>query len=316
MTEPRFAIFGAGFWAQFQIAAWQELKGPHCVAIYNRTRSKAEALARKFGVPSVYDDPEDLLLHEPIDFIDIITDVGSHHPLVLLAARYKIPVICQKPMAASLKQAHEMVAACRRAGVPFLVHENWRWQAPLRQLKRVLDEGRIGRPFRARIDMISGFPVFKNQSFLARLEQFILADMGSHLLDVARFLFGEAKTLHCQTQRVHPKIRGENVATVMLNMRNGMTVLAEMAYAENFLERDSFPETVVFVEGEKARLNWLRLLARVTTKKGPMPNAIHRLAIRGRIPLRYRPFQHRSLVTPICWRVWWERLRKPQPRTI
>src|SRR5207302_11419488 len=111
-----------------------------------------------------------------------------------------------KPLAPSLAEAERMVAACDEAGVPLLVHENWRWQTPIRQLKRVLAEGRIGTPFRARIDFLSGFSVFANQPFLAALDRFILTDIGSHILDVARFLFGEVRRLYCQTQRVHRDI--------------------------------------------------------------------------------------------------------------
>ena len=196
MANLRFAIFGTGFWSRFQLAGWRELEGVECVALYNRTRARAEALAHEWGVPAVYDDPEALLDRERVDFIDIITDVDTHSRFVHLAAARRIPVICQKPMAPSLPVAEQMVAACREAGVPFFVHENWRWQTPLRQLKQVLAEGRIGTPFRARIDMISGFPVFANQPFLKDLEQFILTDMGSHILDVARFLFGEAENLY------------------------------------------------------------------------------------------------------------------------
>jgi D-apiose dehydrogenase len=64
--------------------------------------------------------------------------------------------------------------------------------------------------------MISGFPVFNNQPFLKELEQFILTDLGSHTLDTARFLFGEASSLYCQTRRIHADIRGEDVATIMM----------------------------------------------------------------------------------------------------
>ena len=192
MASLRFAIFGTGFWARFQLAAWRELKGVECVALYNRTRAKAAALAAEFGVPHVYDDPVALLDQEQLDFIDIVTDVDTHSRFVQLAAQRALPVICQKPMAPTLAAAEHMVASCRDAGVPFFIHENWRWQTPIRQLKRLLNEGRIGRPFRARIDMISGFPVFDNQPFLKNLEQFIITDLGSHVLDAARFLFGEA----------------------------------------------------------------------------------------------------------------------------
>src|SRR6185503_10227342 len=141
------------------------------------------------------------------------------------------PVICQKPMASSLKTARQMVDRCGKAGVPLLIHENWRWQHPIRELKRALQSGQIGRPFRARIDMISGFPVFKNQPFLAELEQFIITDLGTHTLDTARFLFGEAQSVYCETTRVHPNIKGEDVATITMRMGEDVIVTVNMAYA-------------------------------------------------------------------------------------
>jgi predicted dehydrogenase len=269
VPTTRFALFGAGFWAGYQLSGWLELPAVSCVAIYNRTKSKADHLALRFKVAATYDEPERLLDEVAVDFVDICTAVETHADLVLLAARRKLPVVCQKPMAPSWEEAERMVQACRQAGVPFFVNENWRWQTPIRALKQVLDEGAVGDVFRARITMVSGFPVFANQPFLREVEHFILMDMGSHLLDTARFLFGEAETLYCQTRRVHTDIRGEDVATVMLRSRSGATVLVEMGYAENYLERDHFPQTFVFVEGTKGSAElapdyWLR----VTTASG------------------------------------------------
>jgi predicted dehydrogenase len=268
MTNLRFAIFGTGFWSRFQLAAWRELPGVECVALYNRTRAKAEALARDFGVPAVYDDAEELLRREQLDFIDIITDVDTHSQFVYMAAAHGMPVICQKPMGPSLATAEAMVATCRAAGVPLFIHENFRWQTAIRQVKRVLDEGQIGRPFRARLDFISGFPVFANQPFLAELEQFIITDIGSHILDIARFLFGDAERLFCLTNRIHSTIKGEDVATV-LTQHGPTTVVCQMAYAENYLERERFPETLLFIEGERGSIelapdHWVR----VTTADG------------------------------------------------
>ena len=268
MTRSRFAVFGTGFWSRYQLAAWREAGGVECVAVYNRTRSKAEAIAHEFGIAAVYDDPAQLLRQETLDFVDIITDVSTHSSLVHLVAQHGVPVICQKPMATTLAEAESMVAVTRDAGVPFFVHENWRWQTPIRQLARVLNSGVIGRPFRARIEMKSGFPLFVNQPFLKDVDQFIVSDMGSHILDVARFLFGEARTLYCQTHRIHSDIKGEDVATVMLGM-DSTTVLCEMAYAENALEHDRFPETYIFVEAERGSVAlgpdyWIR----TTTSEG------------------------------------------------
>lgn len=268
MKTLRFAMLGTGFWARFQLGGWSELPGVHCVALYNRTRVKAEKLAAEFGVPAVYDDAEELLKRERVDFVDIVTDVGTHPQMVRLAAAHRLPVICQKPMAPTLAEAERMLADCRQAGVPLFIHENWRWQAPIRELARVLASGAIGTPFRARLDFITGFPVFENQPFLKELDQLILSDLGSHILDVARKMFGEAESLHCATARVHPDIRGEDAATVMMRMNRGRTIVTcNMAYAGTPVERECFPQTLAFIEGDRGSLElapdfWLRLTTR------------------------------------------------------
>lgn len=264
----RFAILGAGFWAKVQLAAWREVGGAECIAICDPVLEKAQTLARHFGIPNVYTDPTGLLESEPVEFLDLVSPVETHAPLVSLAAARNIPVICQKPMASTLKEAEAMVALCRKTQTPFFVHENWRWQTPIREIKRILDSGVIGRPFRARIDMISGFPVFVNQPFFRELERFLLTDMGSHILDVARFLFGEASRLTSHIGKVHPDIKGEDVATVMMDM-GGVTVICEMAYAENFLEREVFPQTLIFIEGTNGSLELdTDYRIRVTTSEG------------------------------------------------
>ncbi len=268
MRNLRFAIFGTGFWARYQLAGWRELEGVECAALYNRTRAKAEALAMEFCVPSFYDDPRVLMDRERPDFIDIITNVETHSRFVHMAAGRGLPVICQKPMARNLSEAEAMVRACRETGTALFIHENWRWQTPVRALKRALDEGSIGRLFRARVEYCNSFPVFENQPFLKDLEQFILTDMGSHILDTTRFLFGEAVSVYCHTARVHPDIRGEDVATIVLGMSNGMTVVCSLSYA-SLLEDDRFPEVLVRVEGDRGSVElapdyWVR----TTTAQG------------------------------------------------
>jgi D-apiose dehydrogenase len=268
MKELRFAILGTGFWSRYQLAAWGEIPGARCVALYNRTRAKAEILAAEFNVPTVYDNAEELLAKEQIDFIDIITDVDTHSRFVHLAAKFGKPVICQKPMAPSLEEAEKMVGTCRAAKVWFAVHENWRWQTPIRELKKILASGVIGKPFRARIDYINSFPVFENQPFLKNIEQFIMADMGSHIFDVTRFLFGEAARVYAQTNQVTPGIRGEDVATVMMRMQSGATVTCNLSYTSP-VEHDRFPEAFIHIEGHRGALElapdyWIRL----TTERG------------------------------------------------
>jgi predicted dehydrogenase len=271
MKPLRLAIFGAGFWARVQLAAWGEVGGVECVAIYNRSRDKAERLARDFGIPEIYDDPEELLLKATPDLVDNITEIGGHKPLSLLCANHRVPCIVQKPMAASLEDAREMVAAFARTETAFFVHENWRWQSTMRALIETLRSNVIGTPFRARLSFISSFDVWANQPALRALDQFILTDLGVHLLDTARACFGEARTLYCQLHRtLAPDVKGENVATLLLAMGQARTSVAiELAYAKTPLERECFPETLAFVEGPAGSIEvtsdcWLR----ITTSKG------------------------------------------------
>jgi predicted dehydrogenase len=265
----RFAVFGTGFWSRFQLAGWRELEGADCVALYNRTRSKAEALAGEFGVPAVYDNPEELLRYEKIDFMDIIAHEDVHPELVELAAEYKIPVICQKPMASDLDSARQMVEVCQRADIPFMIHENWRWQPQIQQLKRDLQESGVGKPFRGHILYANSFPVFERQPFLKELDRFILTDMGSHILDTARFLFGEAKSVYCHVAQVNPGIKGEDVATVMMEMGDGITVICSLSYASR-VEHNRYNETYISVECENGSVElgpdyWVRVTTRTGT---------------------------------------------------
>jgi len=279
MNELRFAILGTGFWSRYQLAAWKEIPGARCVALCNRTREKAAQLGREFGITGIYTDAEAMFAAERLDFVDIITDVGTHEQFVKLAAKNKIPVICQKPMAPSLQAARRMMEACEKSEVPLSIHENWRWQKPIQELKKIISSEIVGPIFRARVDYCNSFPVFENQPFLKDLEQFILTDMGSHILDTARFLFGEAGSVYCRTSRVHQEIKGEDVATVMLGMNSGATVNCNISYASP-VEHDRFPETFIFIEGEKGSIElapdyWVRLTTKGETKSWRCPPPFH-----------------------------------------
>ncbi len=251
MDILKFAVLGCGFWSKFQIGAWSELEDAELVAVYNRTLSKAQKIAEYFEVPRVYDNPEELFSKEKLDFVDIITDVDTHAHFVEMAVKHGVKhIICQKPMAPDFETAKRMVKVCSEAGVKLYIHENYRWQAPVRRFKQIIDSGIIGYPFKARVSFLSGFPVFDNQPFLKELDHFILTDMGSHVFDVCRFLFGECDELWCRTKAITPGIKGEDVAVILMDMKNGMPVYTEMSYA-SIVEHDTFSTLNILVEGGK-----------------------------------------------------------------
>jgi len=254
MEKIKIAVFGCGFWSQFQIGGWLKLPGVEITALYNRTLAKARQRAEAFNIQYYYDDAELLLKNHPeIDVVDIITDVDTHFEFVALAAKYGKHVICQKPMAPDFETARNMMQVTKKAGVKYFVHENYRWQPQFRRIKKLLDSGLIGLPFRCRTAFNTAFPLFETQPFLATLEKFALTDQGSHQFDVLRFLFGEAESIYCQIQQVNPGIKGEDVATSMLRMKNGVVCIQEISFSSP-LEKEIFPQTLLIVEGSKGSI--------------------------------------------------------------
>lgn len=264
----RFALAGTGFWSRYQLHGWRELPGCECVALYNRTRARAETLAREFGIAAVYDDYEAMLAQERLDFVDIVTNVEQHAPMARLAADRGLAVVCQKPLATDLAEAARMVTHARSRKVPLLVNENWRWQPQIRAFAVVLKKAPLGRIWRAHINYANSFPVFENQPFLRELERFILMDIGTHIFDVMRFLFGEAETVYAQAHRVAKGIKGEDAVSALFRMRNGMTVTTNLSYASRVLD-ERFPETFITVEGEDASASLgADFRVHVVTKRG------------------------------------------------
>jgi D-apiose dehydrogenase len=246
--DLRFAVVGAGFWAQFQIGAWKELPGARLVALCDSDFAKVCAAAERFGVTKVYGDAAEMLRSEPLDFVDVAAGPEAHEQLVLLAARHQKAVICQKPMALELAACERMVAACRDAGIPFLIHENFRWQTPMLRVKTVLDSRIIGRPFRAHIQFSHGdIALFESQPYLFTQPHFALYDMGPHLLDLPRFFFGEPRTLYAREFHMDPRFVGDDIVSVMLGY-DRLTCHCELTWRTTDYE--------VFVEGESGTVKW------------------------------------------------------------
>lgn len=260
MQESKFAVIGTGFWAQFQMAAWGEVPGARLVAVCDRNLEKAAATAKRFGVPQVYSDAEEMLRSAPLDFVDVTVGPEAHEQLVRLAASHKLPVICQKPMALDYPTCERMVQACREAGSAFLVHENFRWQTPMRRVKQVLESGRIGRPFRAHLQYShGGLSFFDRQPYLYQQPHFALFDMGPHLFDLARFFFGEPRQLYAQEFKVHPRFAGEDIVCAVLRY-DRLTCNCELSWRTSGHE--------VFIEGDEGTVAWYpdgRLIVRTST---------------------------------------------------
>lgn len=227
MSDLRGVLIGCGFFAQFQMEAWNRLKHLASItAVCDTDLARAEAFARQYGVPCAYSDLTRMLdEHEP-DFIDIVTRPDTHRELTLQAAERKIAVLCQKPFAPTEAECLDIVAACERLGARLMVNENWRWQVWYREIKKLLTAGRIGDPFAFlmlhRQDDGLLDPPYPNQPYFAEMPRLLVFETLVHYLDTARFLFGEPERVTCTTRRVSPRIAGEDLALIRLEMPGGL----------------------------------------------------------------------------------------------
>ena len=263
----RGGLIGCGFFAQNHLNAWKDIAEVELVAVCDSDRAKAEAARQRFGVARTYDDAARMFATERLDFVDIVTTMPSHRALVELAARHKVPTVVQKPFAPRWEDCLAMVATCRAAGVPLMVHENFRFQAPMMAVSAALRSGAIGDVYFGRVSFRTGYDIYANQPYLAKEEQFIILDLGIHVLDIARVFLGEVETLYCQSQSIKPGIRGEDMATMMLRHRGGATSIVDCSYASR-LEPDPFPQTLVHLEGTRGSLRLLEGLEMVVLSDG------------------------------------------------
>jgi predicted dehydrogenase len=256
MADLRGGLIGCGFFSINHMHGWRGVEGASIAAICDRDSERLEAVGEQFDIAARYASAEEMLAKERLDFVDIATTVASHKTLVEMAAARGVAVICQKPFATSLADARAMIEACDKAGAPLMVHENFRWQSPIQTVRSIIDAGAIGRPFWGRASFRSAYDVFAGQPYLAKGERFIIEDLGIHILDIARFLFGDVTRLTARTARVNPAIRGEDVATMMLDHESGVSSIVDCSYATR-LSAEPFPQTLLEIDGAEGsiRLN-------------------------------------------------------------
>lgn len=217
----RGALIGAGSVTEHHLRAWQHIPNVAIVALADPHLERARTRAEQFGIAHVCADATALFdAHRALDFVDIASPPQFHCEHTLLAAARGIHVLCQKPFATNLGEARTMIQVCQRAGVMLCIHENWRWRAWYRAIKRMMDEGKIGKPIYARffghgeyhVPSRSGY----RRAWLLELQRGNLFEWGIHLIDVARFLLGEPETVYARLTRINPDVPCEDHAIVTL----------------------------------------------------------------------------------------------------
>ena len=215
------AIIGCGWFAENHRQAWLRIPGVEIVAAADRQLDRAQRFANR-----AYGSAEELFAREQLDFVDIATHADSHLPLVQLAAERGIPTICQKPIAPDWDRAVKLVEAAESAGVPLMIHENWRWQPWYRAAREMIARGDIGAPigygFRFRRRDGLGDEPYTEQSYFRKEPRLIVHVTLVHHMDTARFLFGEIDSVYAEASRRNPHIAAEDQAIIVLSHQNGV----------------------------------------------------------------------------------------------
>ncbi len=201
-------LIGTGFARRVMLPAFQAIEGVQITAICSGRRESAEAAAREHGIPGVYTDYEEMLERENLDLVAIVTPPVLHHPMTMAALERKIHVLCEKPTAFNLNEAREMVERAEQAGVLHLIDHELRFHPSLDKLKQLVDEGYLGAPESVSFAIHWGYPMDPQRPwgwwFDAAKGGGLLGALGSHQIDLLRWLFGEFR---CVSGRLHTFVK-------------------------------------------------------------------------------------------------------------
>ena len=160
------------------------------VAITSRTAAAAQGVAHRHAIPRVHRSVEDLVRDPAVEVVDVAVPPDVQPDVIrrVVAAGNGIRgILAQKPLAASYSEARELVELCEREGVVLGVNQNMRYDQSVRAAKSALDQGLLGQPVLASIDMRAiphWMPWQQRQGWVT------LRVMSIHHLDTFRYWLG------------------------------------------------------------------------------------------------------------------------------
>jgi D-apiose dehydrogenase len=256
-TSPlRVAVIGAGYFSQFHMMGWVREPRAQVVAVCDSRPDKAGQLAADFGVARSYSGVTHMLQAEQIDLLDIVTPSASHAAIVQAALALRIPVICQKPFGENYTQALALSVAAEQAGVPLVVHENFRFMPWYREMHRLIAGGLLGTlhniTFRLRPGDGQGAQAYlSRQPYFQTMPRLLVQETGVHFVDVFRYLVGEVTAVSARLRKLNPVIAGEDAALVMFEFDNASAGVLD-ANRLNDHAADNLRRTMgeMWIEGE------------------------------------------------------------------
>jgi len=197
--EVPIGCIGSGFiMADCHLVAYRKA-GFRPVAIASRTPAHARSVAQRHGL-AAFDTYHQMLSSGLVEVVDIAVPPDVQYEVIRDVCRHRPKVrgiLAQKPLGTSLAQAQQIVQMCRRAGITLAVNQNMRYDQSIRALKSLLEQGVLGEPVLATIEMRAiphWMPWQQRQGWVT------LRIMSIHHLDAFRFLFGDPARVYCSVR--------------------------------------------------------------------------------------------------------------------
>jgi predicted dehydrogenase len=164
--------------------------------ICGRDQAGVTTAARQFGWQHASTDWREVVKDPLIDIVDINTPNDSHAQIAIAAAREGKHVLCEKPLALTVKQCEQMLDAVNKARVVHMVCHNYRRIPAIAQAKKLITEGALGTIHHYRARYAQDWLVDPKFPLVWRLQKGISGsgahgDIHAHIIDLARYLVGE-----------------------------------------------------------------------------------------------------------------------------
>jgi predicted dehydrogenase len=169
---------------------------PRMKVVCGRTPDRVRAAARELGWEEAATDWHEVVERDDIDLVDVCTPGDSHAEIAIAAARAGKAVLCEKPLANSVRDAERMLAAVKKAGVINMICHNYRRAPAVMLAKRLIDAGELGEIRHYRGTYLQDWIADPKFPLVWRLDKKkagsgALGDIAAHSIDLARFLVGE-----------------------------------------------------------------------------------------------------------------------------
>ncbi|KZS27076.1 dehydrogenase [Geobacillus uzenensis] len=218
MKKFNIAMIGAGFmgkahslsYAGMPMFFWPAPGIPYRKTIVDVTEELAKEAAQRFGYENYTSDWRKVVEDPSIDIIDIVTPNDSHAEIAIAAAKAGKHIICEKPLARNAEEAKKMWDAVREAGVKHMVAFNYRRTPAVALAKKYIEEGRIGKILNFRGTYLQDWSADPNSPLSWRFQKKVagsgaLGDIGTHVIDFARYLVGEISEVMAITKTWVPE---------------------------------------------------------------------------------------------------------------